>query len=220
MDEIESAREESFVGESVQGAVQYNSESSYQTFTEITLTPWFNQMSSITMVSPSPDWFTGLSALKPKGPKNWLDSFDAITYPFDAGTDAGITYNAANKAEDPPLAIQELTVDTIPIIVDFTSNGPVVNQAFLNSDLTGVEPVAVWKCTLTAISCVDHDKVKQRGKAKRNCKWAGKPKNPEKRNKRCKKKFKGKAMSVWCPLQCGQCSVEEAQQFSSTKILM
>ena len=226
MDEIESARDESFVGESIQGAVQFNSESSYQIFTEITLTPWFNRMSSITMIAPSPDWFTGFSGLKPykrrakTGSTTWLTSFDVLTYPFDAGTDSGTTYNAGNEAEDPPLAIYELTNETIPTTVQIDDFGFSINQVFLNSNRNGVEPVGKWKCTLTAVSCVDHDKVKQRGKEKRNCKWAGTPKKLNKRKKRCKKKFKSRPMSVWCPLQCGKCSIDEAQQFDSTKILM
>lgn len=50
-------------------------------------------LSLVSTISPSPDWFVGVAALElclPDG--NWVESKVIDLYPWDAGTDNGITY--------------------------------------------------------------------------------------------------------------------------------
>lgn len=45
------------------------------------------------MFGPSPDWVVGISGLNLcKADCSWEDSFDIDLFPWDAGTDNGITY--------------------------------------------------------------------------------------------------------------------------------
>ncbi len=201
MEVFETNRSDWVVGESIQGEVQFHSNTYKQTLPDITLTPWFNIISSISMVAPSPDWFTGFSGVKPfvreKGSRYWLASFNILTFPFDAGTKTGDTYNGNNfTKEDPQLTIKAM-------IDNRTAPG---SGVFLNPNQTAVEPLAEWKCTLTAIACLEHGNVTQRGNEKRNCEWAGRPKKTQRRKRRCKRRFKGRRISIWCPENCGLCS--------------
>lgn len=54
----------------------------------------------VTMVAPSPDWFTGVSGLALFEGGRWVDERRVDLYPHDAGTDGGTTYDAP----DLPLA--------------------------------------------------------------------------------------------------------------------
>jgi hypothetical protein len=182
----------------VQGDATFNSSTQSQTFDDITLTPGFNTMSSITMVAPSPDWYTGFYNVKPIVRKNgkvvWLESFEIETFPWDAGTETGDTFTGSNAKETPHRPIMQLTKATVP-----------ENGVLLSPDRTEVLPMATWTCTLVNKSCDDHDGVMQSGNLKRTCEWAGKPKKEKIRNRRCNRRFLRKKLSVWCPKSCGKC---------------
>lgn len=63
----------------------------------------------VTMIAPSPDWFVGvhgISLLDPTGA--WRDEVVVTLYPYDAGTDDGDDYTAANAEADPHQPIQQL----------------------------------------------------------------------------------------------------------------
>jgi len=216
MEAFETNRSDSIIGESIQGEVQFHSNTNNQTLPDITLTPWFKKISSISMVAPSSDWFTGFSGVKPfvreKGSKYWLASFNILTYPFDAGTKTGDTYIGTNYTkEDPQLLIQAM-------VNNLTVPG---SGVFLNPNQTAVEPLAEWKCTLTAIACLEYENVTQRGVEKRNCTWAGMPNKTKRRKRRCRKRFKRKRMSIWCPENCGMCSsTDEMQQVVEIPIML
>lgn len=68
----------------------------------------FPLVTLVTMVAPSPDWFVGVSALSllPKG--QWAGEAIATLFPWDAGTDSGITYAAENLASQPAEPIHRL----------------------------------------------------------------------------------------------------------------
>jgi hypothetical protein len=186
IDEIEDAQEDDFVGEYVKGGVTFNSDTQSQIFDDIVLTPWFNTMSSITMIAPSPDWYTGFYDIKPidKSSDVWYQSFKVETFPWDAGT-----------VELPQRDIIELTKNTIP-----------ENGSLLNPDGGKVLPMATWSCNLVSESCSDHDNVAVKGNSKKDCDWAGKPSKQKKKDKRCKKKYLGRKLaSAWCPQACGTC---------------
>lgn len=93
-------------------------------------------LSSITMVAPSPDWFTGFAGFKVHDDSTYFDQFVLDTYPWDAGTETGAGYSTSNLAESTPQPITQLT--TSPINV------------FVNNDQ--VLPVARWECKLATSS--------------------------------------------------------------------
>lgn len=46
------------------------------------------------MLGPSPDWLSGLTKLNLCLPNcTWTDGYMEDLYPFDAGTDSGLSYN-------------------------------------------------------------------------------------------------------------------------------
>jgi hypothetical protein len=63
----------------------------------------------VTMVAPSPDWFVGVSGLSLLENGVWLQERTVDLYPWDAGTDSGGTYRAADRATAPPETIHRLT---------------------------------------------------------------------------------------------------------------
>jgi len=198
--EVGDAGMKNKAGDVITGKLQFINNKQEQTLPDIALTPWFDMMSSITMVAPSPDWYSGFYKVNPVDQSSmvWYESFEIVTYPWDAGTDKGDDYGSNNLAQNPPVPILQLNKDTVP------SNG-----VLLNSDGTEVLPMATWSCTLkeNSSSCVNSDKVMKGGVAKKNCNWAG-SKRKNKREKRCQKKFKGRPLSDWCPKACKVCKAE------------
>lgn len=171
--EIGAAQESFSAGDFVEGSVTFNSSTQSQTFADIMLTPSFDMMSSITMVAPSPDWFTGFYNVRPIDENSmvWLESFEIASYPWDAGTETGDNYSTSNPEENPKVPIMRLTKDTVP------NNG-----VLLNSEGTEVLPMATWTCTLKANACNEHAKFGK--KAKKNCKSGGTPKKASKKTKK------------------------------------
>lgn len=96
-------------------------------------------LSTITMVAPSPDWFSGFYNFNviDTNAGTWFDSFVVETFPWDAGSDAGLTYNSPNSPSNPQESTFQLTVDTVP------SSG-----VFLSPDNTTVLPMATWNCSV------------------------------------------------------------------------
>lgn len=125
----------------VVGTVTFNSQTQGQTFDDIKISPDFPYLSSITMIAPSPDWFSGFYDFDPRNATAslWLRSFTLATYPWDAGTETGDSYSLSNPSQVPQLPIQQLTIDTIPG----------TTLVFANASGTTVLPVAQWSCQLT-----------------------------------------------------------------------
>eukprot|EP00751_Fragilariopsis_kerguelensis_P050566 CAMPEP_0171033500 /NCGR_PEP_ID=MMETSP0736-20130129/39037_1 /TAXON_ID=186038 /ORGANISM="Fragilariopsis kerguelensis, Strain L26-C5" /LENGTH=216 /DNA_ID=CAMNT_0011476483 /DNA_START=177 /DNA_END=823 /DNA_ORIENTATION=- len=130
---VGAAREDNKAGDIITGEIQYNSKQQEQTLPDIAVTPWFDMLSSITMIAPSPDWYTGFYDVKPVDPSSmvWYESFEIATYPWDAGTDEGDDFNSSDQAEDPHVPIQQLTEGVL-----------------LNPDKAEVLPMATWSCSL------------------------------------------------------------------------
>lgn len=61
----------------------------------------FPLLSFVTMLAPSPDWFTGLSAVALLIDGQWLESGDFHLVAWDAGSDSGSTYVAPNADTQP-----------------------------------------------------------------------------------------------------------------------
>ena len=51
------------------------------------------QLYFLTVAGPSPDWFVGVSGLNLCLPNcSWVENLILDLYPYDAGTDSGISY--------------------------------------------------------------------------------------------------------------------------------
>jgi len=138
-EEIEVLQTKGLAGESVLGVQTFNFETQSQQFDPITLSPSYPYLSTVSMIGPSPDWFSGFESFSPRGPGGyWYQSFELATYPFDAGTEQGETYSVDNEAEPVHGPIYQLTKDTVPdsgILLDPTG--------------TTVLPVITWSCNLS-----------------------------------------------------------------------
>ncbi|XP_033216700.1 spondin-1-like isoform X3 [Belonocnema kinseyi] len=67
-------------------------------------------MSLVSMIDPSPDWFVGVSGLELCLPNcSWIEHKQFNLYPYDAGTDEGITYIAEDVPTDPQEPIRRIT---------------------------------------------------------------------------------------------------------------
>lgn len=66
-------------------------------------------VSFVTMLAPSPDWFTGLSAVDlSDGEAGWRDRAEYTLWVWDAGTDNGEVYEAPNSDTQPRQSVRLL----------------------------------------------------------------------------------------------------------------
>jgi len=67
-------------------------------------------MSLVSMLGPSPDWIVGVSALELCLRNcSWFENKTLNLYPWDAGTDSGITYMSTNDVTSPREKIRRIT---------------------------------------------------------------------------------------------------------------
>ena len=94
-------------------------------------------LSSIVMLAPSPDWFTGFSNFMPVADGDvWYESFTIDTFPFDAGTDSGVTFMSNDTMTDPPEEVFQITPETT------------VDGIFLNPEEAAILPTARFECEI------------------------------------------------------------------------
>lgn len=137
--ELDGAVDDGFVEFFAIAGAQFNALDPPQTFVPITFTPEFPLLSSVSMLAPTPDWFTGLYGFSPIADGVWGYSFEIAMHPWDAGTQMGDTYAFNGGQEVPPVPIFELTEDTV------SRRNPI----FLDPSGTDVLPMAFFECTLT-----------------------------------------------------------------------
>lgn len=65
--------------------------------------------SFVTMIAPSPDWFTGAASVELFEDGAWIDRAEITLWPWDAGTDSGTTWTAENLETQPRESIRLLT---------------------------------------------------------------------------------------------------------------
>ena len=63
----------------------------------------------VTMVAPSPDWFVGVSGLPLLENGSWVAEKEVALLPWDAGTDSGTTFVAADRPTRPRQPIARIT---------------------------------------------------------------------------------------------------------------
>ncbi|CAB9501502.1 Spondin_N [Seminavis robusta] len=126
-------------GDIVTGDVTFNRVVNDQVLDNIIFSREHPYLSSISMIAPSPDWFTGFYDYDPRSDNgnSWAREFTLLTYPWDAGTEQGTGYRLGNSAESPHKVISQFTRETVP-----------ENGIFLSSTGNEVLPVASWCCTL------------------------------------------------------------------------
>ncbi|XP_050452606.1 spondin-1 isoform X3 [Cataglyphis hispanica] len=67
-------------------------------------------MSLVSKIDPSPDWIVGVSGLELCLPNcSWIIHKEYNLYPYDAGTDDGISYLSPDSPTDPPEPIRRIT---------------------------------------------------------------------------------------------------------------
>ena len=71
-------------------------------------TPAHPLLSFVTMLAPSPDWFTGGADLPLRLDNRWIDETEIVLWAWDSGTDSGQTYDAANADTQPRQSVRLL----------------------------------------------------------------------------------------------------------------
>ncbi|CAL7938661.1 unnamed protein product [Xylocopa violacea] len=67
-------------------------------------------MSLVSMIDPSPDWIVGVSGLELcQADRTWIEHKELNLYPYDAGTDSGITYLSPDSPTEPQEPIHRIT---------------------------------------------------------------------------------------------------------------
>jgi len=72
---------------------------------EIQVTRQFPLVTLITMIAPSPDWFTGVSGQNLFSDGDWIENLQADLLAYDAGTDSGEDFTAPDSLTTPPQPI-------------------------------------------------------------------------------------------------------------------
>ena len=82
-------------------------ESSVGTSTEVTfninVTPTTTRISFLSKISPSPDWFVGVSSFDLVDGSQLIESASIRLYPLDAGSDSGVSYESPDSPEPGPI---------------------------------------------------------------------------------------------------------------------
>lgn len=113
------------------GKAQWNRSRQSQTVGKVIASAERPVLSTMTMIAPSPDWFTGTSSLELSDGKTWYAEVSVETMPYDAGTDSGPTFNSFNEK-------------SIPFVPVFRMDKGI----FVNPKTRIALPVARWECTL------------------------------------------------------------------------
>src|SRR5262245_34731584 len=69
----------------------------------------FPLVTLVSMVAPSPDWFVGVTAMPMRPSGRWLDRAVVDLWPYDSGTDHGVTFTSADIEAEPHVPIAQIT---------------------------------------------------------------------------------------------------------------
>ncbi len=72
-------------------------------------TPEHHLVSFVTMIAPSPDWFTGLAGVELMVDGKWIDRLELPLWAWDAGTDSGRSYADPDADTQPRESVRLLT---------------------------------------------------------------------------------------------------------------
>ncbi len=85
----------------------------------------------VSMLAPSPDWFVGVAGLSLRAEGLWVDTLAIDLFTYDAGTDSGTSYTAANQATDPPASIASIETGSFVVNAEVL---PVARFTFIRQD--------------------------------------------------------------------------------------
>lgn len=69
----------------------------------------------VTMIAPSPDWFVGVHGLPLWDADGWREFIEVDLWPYDSGTDSGVSYSSPNADTNPQQPIR-LIADESPFV--------------------------------------------------------------------------------------------------------
>ena len=75
---------------------------------QFTATPDHPLVSFVSMIAPSPDWFTGLADIPLRDGDTWIDAQTHTLWVWDSGTDAGATYVTPDADMQPQQSVRLL----------------------------------------------------------------------------------------------------------------
>ena len=105
---------------------------------EITVNEEHPEISLISMIAPSPDWFVGVSGLALFDGEEWVDSLTLDLRPWDAGTENGVDFDLTNVGTIPQRTIERIT--NSPFTFD---EQPIVAQLQIERLDSSVNPIPV-----------------------------------------------------------------------------
>ncbi|APX12464.1 spondin domain-containing protein [Tateyamaria omphalii] len=76
---------------------------------ELTVDEMQDYISFVTMLAPSPDWFSGVNGVHVRDGNVWRDDITVVLWPWDAGADSGPNYTGPNIDTQPRQSIRLLT---------------------------------------------------------------------------------------------------------------
>ncbi len=76
-----------------------------------------SRISFVSMVAPSPDWFTGVAGIEMRSNGRWIERLTLPLWAWDAGTDSGETFRATNRDTQPRESVRLLA--TLHFLGDF-----------------------------------------------------------------------------------------------------
>lgn len=97
----------------------------------------FSQLTLVTMLAPSPDWFVGLHGYELIQNGDWVESAVIPLHVYDAGTDSGSTYTSANANMVPQDPIALVTTNSGPFVGASTQVGTFTLQRLSSSAVYG-----------------------------------------------------------------------------------
>lgn len=76
--------------------------------TAFTATKAHPLLSFVTMIAPSPDWFTGAADIALMADGRWIEEAEFVLWAWDCGTDSGQTYTTPDQDTQPQQSIRLL----------------------------------------------------------------------------------------------------------------
>ncbi|XP_011160300.1 spondin-1 isoform X2 [Solenopsis invicta] len=90
--------------------ISYPNVTTGKTFAVFRVDKKHHLVSLVSMIDPSPDWFVGVSGLELcLSNRSWVEHKEINLYPYDAGTDDGITYVSSDSQTEPQEPIRRIT---------------------------------------------------------------------------------------------------------------
>lgn len=78
-------------------------------------TPSYSQLSLVSMIAPSPDWFVGLHGVELLQGGDWVEALTIPAHAYDAGTDSGVSYLSPDADVTPHQPIARVTTTSGPL---------------------------------------------------------------------------------------------------------